>query len=119
MVDNSSKTATNTDRLDSFHPECNDLKHQYDQCFNFWFREHYMNGNYNNNVCHKVFEMYTDCVKVSIILHCRFIIKCYSLFNFKQRGMKEYGLQYEEVNLEANREKSPHSADTGESKVKS
>lgn len=65
--DNSSSPTTNTDRLNSFHPECNDLKYQYDQCFNSWFTEHYMNGHYNNDKCQKVFEIYTNCVKVSII----------------------------------------------------
>jgi len=67
---------TNADRLNSFHPECNDLKHQYDQCFNEWFTEHYMNGRYKNNACQHIFEMYTSCVKVLII---NFIIFYFNL----------------------------------------
>lgn len=63
---NSSQSTKNIDRLNSFHPECNDLKQQYDDCFNVWFTEHYMNGHYNNEECQKIFGMYTDCVKVNI-----------------------------------------------------
>lgn len=75
MGDKSSSTSTTTthsDRLNSFHPECNDLKQQYDQCFNVWFTSHYMNGHYNNDECQKIFEMYTGCVKVLtiLILYC-------------------------------------------------
>lgn len=69
MGDNNSSpsSTTNADRLNSFHPECNELKHQYDQCFNVWFTEHYMNGHYENEKCQKIFEIYTSCVKVYII----------------------------------------------------
>ncbi|XP_025405619.1 TP53-regulated inhibitor of apoptosis 1-B-like [Sipha flava] len=96
---NNSSPATATssaDRLDSFHPKCNDLKYQYDQCFNVWFTEHYMNGHYNNQECQKVFELYTECVK---------------------HGMKEYGIQYEQtsLNLEIPKDKSTF-ADTKQSK---
>lgn len=63
---NSSPTTTKVDRLNSFHPDCDELKQKYDQCFNVWFTEHYMNGHYNNEGCNKVFELYTDCVKVSL-----------------------------------------------------
>ncbi|XP_022175769.1 TP53-regulated inhibitor of apoptosis 1-like [Myzus persicae] len=85
---NSSPTTTKVDRLKSFHPDCDELKQKYDQCFNVWFTEHYMNGHYNNEGCNKVFELYTDCVK---------------------RGMKEYGLQYEQtttLHLGTNKEKT-------------
>jgi len=61
---NSSPAPTKVDRLNSFHPDCDELKQQYDECFNVWFTEHYMNGHYNNEACNKVFELYTDCVKV-------------------------------------------------------
>lgn len=79
MGDNSSSspTTTNVDRLNSFHPECSNLKHQYDQCFNLWFTKHYMNGDYQNNECQKIFEIYTDCVKVCVrylYLIMRFIL---------------------------------------------
>lgn len=64
---NSNPSTTNGERLDSFHPDCTNLKQEYDQCFNFWFTEHYMNGHYNNHECQKIFEMYTSCVKVCIL----------------------------------------------------
>lgn len=63
---NSSPAPTKVDRLNSFHPDCDELKQQYDECFNVWFTEHYMNGHYNNEGCNKVFELYTDCVKVCL-----------------------------------------------------
>jgi len=63
---NSSPTTAEVDRLKSFHPACDELKQKYDQCFNVWFTEHYMNGHDNNERCNKVFELYTDCVKVSL-----------------------------------------------------
>lgn len=72
MDDNNSSPQTSNsssaDRLNSFHPECNKLKQQYDQCFNAWFTEHYMTGDYNNDECQKLFKIYTDCVKVCIYL---------------------------------------------------
>ncbi|XP_050526840.1 TP53-regulated inhibitor of apoptosis 1-like [Daktulosphaira vitifoliae] len=80
--------------LDSFHPDCNQSKQLYDQCFRKWFAEQYMTGQHNNtfngehDACQKLFDEYTDCVK---------------------KGMKEYGLHYEEIaifNLETEKEKS-------------
>lgn len=77
MDDNNSSPSTSTaDRLNSFHPECNNLKQQYDQCFNAWFTDHYMNGHYNNVECQKLFEIYTDCVKVIISTSAMTYLKC-------------------------------------------
>jgi len=67
MGDNNSIPApAKVDRLNSFHPDCDELKEKYDECFNVWFTEHYMNGHYNNEGCNKIFELYTDCVKVCL-----------------------------------------------------
>lgn len=88
MDDNNSDTpsASNaTGRLESFHPKCTDLKQQYDQCFNTWFTEHYMNGHYNNNQCLNILQTYTDCVKVCVIyLHIFFNFNnVYKLYLYK------------------------------------
>ncbi|CAL8107642.1 unnamed protein product [Orchesella dallaii] len=50
--------------MDSLDKKCNDLKHAYDSCFNSWFSEKFLKGNYKEAIpCESILKMYSDCVK--------------------------------------------------------
>lgn len=80
--------------MNSIGEACNDLKKEYDDCFNAWFSEHFLKGRTNDSVCAPLFKVYQHCVKVrSYILQCfRFLI----LFSFK-KAMKEHNLDFNDV----------------------
>ena len=48
--------------MNSLSPECTSLKHEYDKCFNYWFREHYLKGDLTD-ICADIFKKYQACVK--------------------------------------------------------
>lgn len=50
--------------MNSIGEECNDLKKEYDACFNAWFAEKFLRGNTNDSVCAQLFKSYQQCVKV-------------------------------------------------------
>jgi TRIAP1/MDM35 family protein len=52
--------------MNSISPECQDLKVQYDQCFNKWFREKFLKGHPDDKSCSTLFESYQRCVKKAI-----------------------------------------------------
>ena len=57
--------------MNSISEECQELKNQYDACFNKWFREKFLKGDTNNTCC-DIFVKYQNCVKVTLyflILH--------------------------------------------------
>lgn len=49
--------------MNSISPECQDLKKQYDACFNRWFKDHFLKGMKDDSMCSAVFITYQDCVK--------------------------------------------------------
>lgn len=51
--------------MDSIGPECTDLKWEYDNCFNKWFRESYLRQKpiSHDSACGELFQKYKDCVK--------------------------------------------------------
>ena len=51
--------------MQSISEACQPLKHDYDACFNDWFREKFLKGE-KDNPCVKLFHSYQDCVKVLI-----------------------------------------------------
>ena len=54
--------------MDSINKECNPLKHEYDNCFNKWYSEQFLNGNWeteNGEPCKELFTKYRQCVTVS------------------------------------------------------
>lgn len=51
--------------MNSIGETCNDLKKEYDSCFNTWFSEHFLKGNTNDSMCAPLFKVYQQCVKVS------------------------------------------------------
>ena len=45
--------------------ECQELKRQYDECFNNWFAEKFLKG-IKDDSCEGLFKVYQECVKVYI-----------------------------------------------------
>lgn len=43
---------------------CKSLKEEYDACFNVWFAEKFLKGDYNDSVCSQLLKSYTECVQV-------------------------------------------------------
>ncbi|XP_077996111.1 TP53-regulated inhibitor of apoptosis 1-like [Glandiceps talaboti] len=48
--------------MNSVGEECNELKREYDACFNTWFSEKFLKGDHNDP-CQGVFKKYQECVK--------------------------------------------------------
>ncbi|XP_071489458.1 TP53-regulated inhibitor of apoptosis 1-like [Diadema setosum] len=51
--------------MNSLNEECNDLKHEYDACFNSWFSEKFLKGDTTDS-CGELFRKYQQCVKNAI-----------------------------------------------------
>lgn len=51
--------------MNSIGEACNDLKKEYDACFNLWFSDHFLKGNTNDSMCAPLFRVYQQCVKVN------------------------------------------------------
>lgn len=43
---------------------CRQLKEQYETCFNVWFPEKFLKGDYNDSMCRELLKSYTECVQV-------------------------------------------------------
>ncbi|XP_002734209.1 TP53-regulated inhibitor of apoptosis 1-like [Saccoglossus kowalevskii] len=52
--------------MNSVGEDCNDLKREYDACFNKWFTERYLKGDYYRDPCKKIFKKYQTCVKTAM-----------------------------------------------------
>ncbi|XP_035690755.1 TP53-regulated inhibitor of apoptosis 1-like isoform X2 [Branchiostoma floridae] len=52
--------------MNSVGSECNDMKRDYDQCFNKWFSEKFLKGDRADEACTPLFKKYQSCVKVSL-----------------------------------------------------
>ena len=52
--------------MESLDPNCTSLKQKYDDCFNGWFRESFLNrkGPDHDTACGKLFKEYQACLKV-------------------------------------------------------
>ena len=50
--------------MNSISPECQELKTQYDACFNKWFKDKYLKGYPQDTMCAALFKSYQNCVKV-------------------------------------------------------
>ena len=51
--------------MDSIGKECNPLKHEYDNCFNRWYTEEFINGGWTaekGQPCLELFQKYRECV---------------------------------------------------------
>lgn len=61
--------------MNSIGAACNDLKKEYDECFNTWFAEHFLKGNTNDSMCEPMFRVYQQCVKVNSLFNCELVRK--------------------------------------------
>lgn len=50
----------------SFAPECNELKQQYDTCFNAWYSEKFLKGKGLTNECESFWDKYKECLEVNL-----------------------------------------------------
>ncbi|XP_052838281.1 TP53-regulated inhibitor of apoptosis 1-like [Drosophila gunungcola] len=52
--------------MSSVGEDCNELKQQYDACFNNWFSERFLKGQTDDSACAPIFRIYQECVKRAI-----------------------------------------------------
>ena len=52
--------------MNSIGEECTELKRKYDDCFNAWFSDKFLKGDYKNDPCANIFQTYQACVKVHV-----------------------------------------------------
>ncbi|XP_071944503.1 TP53-regulated inhibitor of apoptosis 1-like [Antedon mediterranea] len=62
--------------MNSVGPECTEMKKEYDECFNAWYSEKFLKGDYTDS-CSGIFKKYQECVK---------------------KAIKEQGIDWDEVN---------------------
>ncbi|KAG8230839.1 hypothetical protein J437_LFUL010236 [Ladona fulva] len=65
--------------MNSVGENCNDLKKQYDSCFNSWFADKFLKGQYSDEVCAPLFKVYQECVKIGLQFYLEV---CSSYFSF-------------------------------------
>ncbi len=51
--------------MNSIDKKCQEAKEKYDACFNHWFSEKYLKGQYDDE-CEPLFRTYQKCVKEAI-----------------------------------------------------
>ncbi|KAK0077673.1 hypothetical protein PV325_001473 [Microctonus aethiopoides] len=49
--------------MNSISESCNDIKLQYDTCFQTWFSEKFLKGDTNDSMCAPLFKLYHNCLK--------------------------------------------------------
>ena len=52
------------DSMESISADCQELKRDYDTCFNAWFKDSFLKGK-SEDTCAPLFKVYQTCVKVS------------------------------------------------------
>jgi TRIAP1/MDM35 family protein len=51
----------------SFSGSCSNLKKKYDDCFNSWYSDEFLQGKGRmTNPCHEVFQQYRSCLEAAI-----------------------------------------------------
>lgn len=53
----------------SFAPECTDAKLEYDDCFNKWYTEKFLQGKSIQNECTGLWDNYITCVNTALASH--------------------------------------------------
>lgn len=61
--------------MNSIGFECNDLKKEYDFCFNVWYLESFFKGDYKSDFCSELLKNYRICVLVSCLVGYFFFFK--------------------------------------------
>lgn len=50
--------------MNSLSRDCQQMKENYDNCFNKWFKEEFLKGNDDDSACAELFKSYQECLKV-------------------------------------------------------
>ncbi|KAH8250754.1 TP53-regulated inhibitor of apoptosis 1-B-like [Drosophila kikkawai] len=53
--------------MNSIGKDCDELKKQYDACFNSWFSEQFLKGRTDDSACAPIFRVYQECVKRAML----------------------------------------------------
>ncbi|KAM9900953.1 hypothetical protein OXX69_008898 [Metschnikowia pulcherrima] len=53
----------------SFAPECTNAKSEYDDCFNKWYTEKFLQGKSLHNECTDLWDNYITCVNTALASH--------------------------------------------------
>ncbi|XP_014232933.1 TP53-regulated inhibitor of apoptosis 1-like isoform X1 [Trichogramma pretiosum] len=79
------------EHMNSLNDTCNELKNQYDKCFNTWFSTKFLKGDTNDSMCASFYSVYQQCIK---------------------KAMKEHNIELHDAqinHLETDKEKVPQS----------
>ena len=52
--------------MESLGKSCTDLKNRYENCFNKWYTDEFLKGQFGSNPCQEMFEEYRACVMVTV-----------------------------------------------------
>ncbi|XP_034949174.1 TP53-regulated inhibitor of apoptosis 1-like isoform X2 [Chelonus insularis] len=55
--------------MNSIGESCNEIKKQYDTCFQTWFSDKFLKGDTNDSMCAPLFKVYQNCLKKAIKDH--------------------------------------------------
>ena len=77
--------------MNSIGPECNDLKKEYDACFNVWYSESYLKGDHKSDPCSELLKSYRTCVLVKSFSYFYLI-----LYFFPTKKAEQSKLEHDE-----------------------
>ena len=83
--------------MNSIGPECNDLKKEYDACFNVWYSESYLKGDRKSDPCSELLKSYRTCVLVKRFSYYYYYYYYYDIFFLKKREQSK--LEHNEIGL--------------------
>lgn len=83
--------------MNSIGDDCNELKKQYDACFNNWFSERFLKGETDDSVCAPIFKVYQECVKVSSSMKNPLWPHADNIITPTQRAMREQKIELREI----------------------
>lgn len=83
--------------MNSIGDNCNELKKQYDFCFNTWFSEKFLKGKTDDTMCAPLFKIYQQCVKVTTKLISGGSDDENYFVNYFQDAMRDQHIEFKEI----------------------
>lgn len=80
-IERASSNRDSAPAMNSIGENCNELKKQYDACFNSWFTDKFLKGSTNDAACAPLFKIYQQCVKVSLYIYMHMYTGFYLIYN--------------------------------------
>ncbi len=82
--------------MESLDSNCTPLKHKYDDCFNAWFRDSFLNikGPDHDTACGNIFKEYKTCLKVTPVQS----ITKFTITINSQAAVEKHNISKEELN---------------------